>query len=579
MCGILGGNIIEWDYKDGIQSMSHRGPDGEKTVRYGEVTLSFVRLAIQDLSERAMQPMVSEDESIVIIFNGEIYGYKNLKNQLKAKYHFRTTSDTEVILHAYEEYGDKFIDLIDGMYAIAIYDKRQQQIKLYRDRAGIKPLYYYETDGKFAFASELKALVAAGKQEKWVYDETALFDFIHYQYIPEPKSMYRNVYKLPPAYQLVYDLRKKQIVTKERYWRLRVNSSQQRHRKAADLEEQLRDLIRQSVCEQMVADVPVGTFLSGGIDSSIVTYESLKQDANIKAFNIGLPDKKYDESCYANRMAEQYGIRLKSDIISIAEFQRIKGNMRQWYDEPFADDSSYLTYLVSKRAREEVVVVLTGDGGDELFGGYDRYQKFLDSGLPGQRKWKHYDIEKVKEKLSRWRCIPEEIREKYFLPEIFFYARLIGIRQEEAYEHFKTAWKLRHNYDTLWLFRKYNNRELPPLTRMRYLDFKTYLPGAILTKVDRASMAVSLETRVPLLSRKIIEFAFSLSEEECCPKGNLKGILKDAYKDILPTQILERKKRGFSAPPRYFGREDKEPSRFIGILKNEWRDLYEWRKE
>ena len=274
MCGILGGNVKKWDYQKGIEAIKHRGPDNQKIMEFNLCTLAFARLSIMDLSDRAMQPLVSADNNVVILFNGEIYGFRELKRELEKKYFFRTSSDTEVILYAYIEYGDKFIDLIDGMYAIAIYDRRIEQVKLYRDRYGIKPLYYMQQGESFAFASELKAILSASDDKScFKIDNTAVYDFLAYQYIPEPKSLYKNIYKLEPATFLFYDLYNKKIIKKGKYWKLRVNTKKHGNKNKQDILEHIRYLIHKSVARQMIADVPVGTFLSGGVDSSIISYE------------------------------------------------------------------------------------------------------------------------------------------------------------------------------------------------------------------------------------------------------------------------------------------------------------------
>ena len=265
MCGILGGTIRDWDYQKGIESIKHRGPDDGRIETVDGVTLAFVRLAVQDLTAAGMQPMQSGDGQVFLVFNGEIYGYEAVRDELKKKYVFHGNSDTEVILNAYLEWGNSFIEKIDGMFAIAIYDRRSREIKLFRDRTGIKPLYYYVGEEGIAFASELKALENAGKDNRWKIDETAVYDFLFYQYIPDPKTMYRQVRKLKPGYKLTYRLDTRRVDI-DRYWRLKVNTTAGRRRKREDVSEELRYLIGKSVRNHLIADVPTGTFLSGGID-------------------------------------------------------------------------------------------------------------------------------------------------------------------------------------------------------------------------------------------------------------------------------------------------------------------------
>ncbi len=572
MCGILGGNNPSWDYTAGIASMAHRGPDGQRIVNYKGITLAFTRLSIMDLSQRAMQPMDSENKKVHMVFNGEIYGFTKLKKRLEKKYKFKTTSDTEVILKAYLEFGDDFINYIDGMFGIAIYDEREQKIKLYRDRAGIKPLYYFFDGKNFAFASELKGIMELCKDIKFEIDYTAIYDYLMLQYIPEPKSMFKNVYKLQPANVLVFDIKNNRIIMNSRYWKLHVNTGVDRRHSRQEIQEHLRYLIGESIKEQLVADVPVGTFLSGGVDSSIVTYEASRIKEDIEAFSIGFSDKDFDESQYAKILTDKYDLNVETNILGKSDIQNIKGSLKQWYDEPFADTSAYPTFMVSKFARNKVTVVLTGDGGDELFGGYTRYYNFL--AQKQNYKNKHLKLYGLMQRLGKQIGIADEKIYEMFGTEFDFYADMMGIRYNNAIEELTKDWKIEKDYDPKWHLKKYYIKDLPPFTRVRYLDFKTYLPGDILTKVDRASMQVSLESRVPFLSKKIIEFAFSLTQEECCPENELKGCLKEAYRNIIPDEILYRQKKGFAVPTDYLRKERHSGSTYLGILQNEWSDIY-----
>lgn len=549
MCGILGGNNIRWDYKRGIESIYHRGPDGQRLQRVDDVTLAFSRLSIIDLSENGMQPMTSQRGDVTIVYNGEIYGYGRLKKSLSQKYQFKSGSDTEVILNAYLEYGDGFIDKIDGMFAIAIYDRRTRRLKLYRDRVGIKPLYYYCSNGTFVFASELKAIEAAAQNAKLSIDYTALYDYLFCGYIPDPKTMYRECYKLPPAHYLVYDLQNKKIDYVKKYWKLHVNTAKGKYRKEEVLCDELRSLLSDSVKKQLVADVPVGCFLSGGVDSSIITYESSICSPGIHTYTIGFKEQRYDESKYADIMVQKYHLNCTAKILGYNDVNIVKNCLKTWYDEPFADTSAYPSYIVSQLAASDVKVVLTGDGGDELFGGYDRYQLFADT-----YEGKYFDsilLGKAGRFLGLDKVIPSQIMLKYINSGFENYLPYIVLADKKNAEGYRKKWKIDKDYDPYWHLRKYYNKELPIFTRVRYLDFKTYLPGDILTKVDRVSMANSLEARVPFLGREVVEFAFSLSEEECCKSYMLKKLLKAAYEDVIPGQILFRKKGGFSVPPYY----------------------------
>lgn len=558
MCGILGGNRHEWNYKAGIECMEHRGPDGIKCCSLGNFTLAFARLAIMDLSENGMQPMFSGDGKVGIVFNGEIYGFLELKEELQKKgYIFKSTSDTEVILNAYLEWGEKFITKVDGMYGMAILDKRDNTIKLFRDRMGIKPLYYFYNGKDFAFSSELKGITTLCNNIEFEIDNTAIYDYLNYLYIPEPKTYYKNVYKLLPGHRLTFDINSKKIIKNSSYWRLDVNPYQGSQRKREDIIDELRTLVQESVRKQMIADVPVGTFLSGGVDSSIITYESAQISPQVETFSIGFDEKRFDELKYAIQLAEKFNIRSNRKQFHKDVLNDSYQKLRNWYDEPFGDSSAFPTYFVSEFAKEKVTVVLTGDGGDEVFGGYPRYEViqkglFHDS-LPKGLK---VQINNVLDKAAYTRkMMYARIRSTY--------AREMGDRDD--------IWRKRlgisKEYDKYWIIHKYYHADLPPITRGQYLDIKTYLPGDILTKVDRTAMAVSLETRVPFLDKRIVEFAFSLSEEDRCPGGDLKGILKSAYEKELGKKFLNRRKQGFSIPVRYFDRRSTQQEE---ILKKAW---------
>lgn len=548
MCGILGGNHPDWNYEKGIECMKHRGPDGIRISRLENFTLAFARLAIMDLSVHGMQPMFSYDNQVGIVFNGEIYGYQKLRNTLiKKGYRFRSTSDTEVVLNAYLEWGEKFISKVDGMFGMAIYDKREGVIKLFRDRIGIKPLYYYYDGTNFAFASELKGILNMCSTVSFEIDNTAVYDYLNYSYIPDTKTYYKNVYKLLPAHRIIFDLERRCIIKDSAYWRLKVNEYQGTQRKQSDLVEELKYLVAYSVHEQMIADVPVGTFLSGGVDSSIVTYEGHKINPQLETFSVGFTNSVYDELRYARELSNKYQIHINEKVFNHDMFKNYYHKLKEWYDEPFADTSAFPTYLVSQIAREKVTVVLTGDGGDEIFGGYTRqkaiWQKEKENG-PDNRI-----ISALYTQYRKTMYMPE--RDYFWLDDLTFLLRTNDRWPKISDKELRKRLRIDRDYDKLWAFRKYYHKDLPPMTRVQFLDVKTYLPGDILTKVDRVSMAVSLETRVPLLSRRLVEFAFSLSEEDRCPNGELKGLFKKAYEEEIGKKFLYRKKKGFCMPRQY----------------------------
>ena len=560
MCGILGGNNSQWNYKKGIECMAHRGPDGIRISPLEDFTLAFARLAIIDLSINGMQPMFSYDKQVGIVYNGEIYGYQKLRKKLEQKgYRFRSMTDTEVILNAYLEWGDKFIAKIDGMFGMAIYDRREGVIKLFRDRVGVKPLYYYYDGTNFGFASELKGIVNMCNTVSLKIDHTAVYDYLNYIYIPAPKTYYKNVYKVLPGHCVVFDIKSKHIIKDSSYWRLNINVNQGSERSQSDIIEELKGLIKESVSEQMIADVPVGTFLSGGADSSIVTYEGHNINPQLESFSIGFTQRDYNESQYARKLAKRYKINWKEKKFDFNIFQNYYGQLREWYDEPFADYSAYPTYMVSKMAKEKVTVVLTGDGGDEVFGGYNRHRAIWQ-----KEKEKGPDnlfISYIYSKLHK------NGLSYYWTDQLTFLLREIGGAPRLSDKDLRKQLGISRDYDTFWKFRKYYLKDLPPMTRVQYLDLKTYLPEDVLTKVDRVSMAVSLEARVPLLAKKLIEFSFSLSEEDRIPNGVLKGLLKKAYEEEIGKSLLYRKKMGFSMPYNFFGSE-KPPEEWL--LEDLW---------
>lgn len=558
MCGIIGGSNKAWPFEKAQKVLRHRGPDSGKVMAHEDITFAFARLAIIDLSPEADQPMASIDGKLKIVFNGEIYGYKGLREELIGKGHaFRTHSDTEVIINAYREWGEDFVEHLDGMFAIAIHDILARKLVLYRDRPGIKPLYYLHIPGKaFAFASELKGITTLCDDMPFDVDYTGVYDYLTYAYIPEPKSLYKNVFKLPPAHKLIFDLASKQIISVQKYWTLNVDNDPAPVGVDAAAE-RLRALVNESVKDQLVADVPVGAFLSGGMDSSVVVAEVARIDPNIKTYSIGFDFDKFDETGYAAEVAKHLGVVNRQAILSQEKMYELLGKMRDWYDEPYADTSAYPSFLVAQFAKKEVKVVLTGDGGDEVFGGYGRYRNALNISrmrVPNPLL-NHFLLNLGKNLFG-----PRKTRLFHWIDRltgepIASYVAAMGGGTTFTKSRFRAVCGIPDDYDTYWYFRQWDRPDLPLLTRLQYLDFHTYLPSDILTKVDRVTMANSLEARVPLLSRKIVEYSFSLPEavryyakdKTLC----LKGLFKHAYRDSIPQSIINRKKMGFAIPNDY----------------------------
>ena len=553
MCGIVGGTLDSFDYNAGIQTLIHRGPNSQKLVE-DNVNLGFCRLSIIDLHERSNQPMQSEDKKITIVFNGEIYGFKRLRKKLQAKGQiFDTTSDTEVILKSYILWGSEFIDKIDGMFSIAIFDKNINKLFLYRDRPGIKPIYYFFDGNEFAFSSELKGLVQMVGEENLEIDKSSLYDFLTYSYVPSPKSIYKKIKKLPPAHELVYDISKKQIESINDYWNF--TPSEKNNSGVDKISKKLRELVNQSVESQMVSDVPLGFLLSGGIDSSIVTTTASKlTNQKLQTFTITFADPSKSEAKDASLIADLNDTKHRVLELSPDLTKRLMINLSNWYDEPNSDTSAVPTFLVSSMSKKYVTVVLTGDGGDELFGGYPRHLKRNSlSSYFNKFKMLKSVIVKFRD-VFRLNTLPYRFLNmllRLFLDDLELYTKQIGaggmIKEEKL--KYRKYFDIEDDYDDYWYFRKHWSLKLSYRNRLRYLDFKTYMHESVLTKVDRTSMSVSLEARVPLLSRDLIEFMFSLPDTLVFIEDDLKGLAKYAYKDILPTPILSKKKQGFSVSP------------------------------
>ena len=543
--------------REALNTLTHRGPDQWSESVQGPVYMGHRRLSILDLSESGRQPM--RDGDVTITVNGEIYNFQPLRKELRED-RFKSSSDSEVVLHGYREWGiHKLLEKIDGMYAFTVFDAKNGELHLVRDRAGIKPLYYAHIDNKLVWASELKAIEKFfDGQGVLKTDNTALYDFLTYRYIPAPKTMYQNVFKLEAGHILTVNLDSKQS-SPRRYWVL--EPSNNTHSVAENCE-QLRALIGKSVKEQMVSDVPIGFFLSGGLDSSVVVAEAVQHATNPATFSIGFDHKAHDETHYAEMVAKHCATNQRTEIISVDDALDLPTQMRRWYDEPFADNSALPSYYVSKFAKQHSTVVLTGDGGDELFGGYRWYKRF-----PAFQKaqapvvsifQKGPCLSWARGQSGVLRKVLERVDLFTHFDPLALYAALVGGAPTQSRKAYAEYLEIPQDYDPYWSFRRYWREDLPTRKRLQYLDFHTFLPEDIFTKVDRVSMAVSLEARVPLLSREIIEFAFSLPESFLYLNGQLKGGFKEAYRDALPPDIIDRPKKGFSVPMHIWGKKTLE---------------------
>ncbi len=553
MCGLFGVVIIGYGNRFSNadldharmarDTLTHRGPDQRGEIFSGNVYMGHRRLSILDLSETGWQPMVSDDAAVAITVNGEIYNFQILRSELeRSGYVFRSQSDSEVVLHGYRHWGaEGLAERLDGMFAAVVHDRARGTVSIIRDRAGIKPLYYYNDGTYFIWASELKAIEACVGSANLKDDETALYDFLTYRYIPAPKTRYRNVFKLPQASILTLKTESGEIRVSP-YWVLPVSS---RPGQESDFIEELQSILRQSVAEQMISDVPVGFLLSGGIDSSLVTMTGAALSPAPMTFSIGFEDRERDESRFAQIVAEKAGTDHHSHVLQTEEMENLPERMKEWFDEPFGDTSAVPTFRVCSFARQYVTVALSGDGGDELFGGYRWYQSYKQ--IRSAQKAIPF-VPKQGIEFPAW--VPQRRRMTLLSlgDPIELYAHLRGGLQGQRLNQWRERLGVPVDYDRLWAYRAHYRPDLPPRKAAQVMDFHTYLPDDILTKVDRVSMAVALECRPPFLSRAMIEFAYSLPESFLYKGGQLKGGLKAACAGILPESIINRGKQGFSVP-------------------------------
>ncbi len=531
--------------------IAHRGPDEQGMSVEGRAALGMRRLSIIDLAT-GQQPIYNTDRTKLIVFNGEIYNYRELKADLESRgYKFRTNSDTETIIHAYDEYGADCVKLLRGMFAFAIWDVREQSLFVARDRVGKKPLFYSITsDGEFIFGSEMKVLLEHGGVAREI-DHGALDAYLTFGYIPEELCIYKGVHKLEPGHFLVF---KNGKVRTERYWDFDFSGETLAGAEdeiAADLLSKLRNAVE----ERLISEVPLGAFLSGGVDSSaIVGLMSQIMDQPVKTFSIGFNEDSFNELKYA-RMAAGHFKTEHHEFILTPEFAGIVDDLVWHFDEPFADSSALPTYMVSKLARDHVTVVLSGDGGDELFAGYTRYLTDRErSGLERlPRGIRHNLIRPLSE------ALPHGTRGKNYLFNISLDA---AGRYIDSISHFNGPRKrrlysneIRNKMNGSFERGEKLYREIAgsvanddAIENLLYLDSKTYLPGDILTKVDRMTMASSLEARSPLLDHKLIEYVTRIPSSLKLKGREAKYIFKKAIEGFVPREILHREKQGFGVP-------------------------------
>lgn len=565
MCGIAG-KLINDTIKESVdtvsemcQTMAHRGPDNQGVENCGNFILGHRRLSIIDLSENANMPMFSEDKQYCITYNGEFYNFKEVREELKKKgYHFRTNSDTEVLLKAFIEYKEKCLKKINGMFAFAIWDKKNKKLFLARDKFGQKPLFYYKDNKKnFLFASELKAF-QADKSISLSYSVESINSYLALGYILNPATQYEYLYSLEPATYMCIDA-KANIIDKVRYWDYSKTFENKIQKNEKQIANELNELLRQAVYRRMISDVPVGSFLSGGIDSSaIVSFMKEIHRGDLHTFSVGFTQKSYNELSDANKVAEWIQTKHHGIIVGKENHDILLNDSLNVFDELFSDNSMIPMVEVSKLASKHVKVVLSGDAGDELFGGYITYK--ADKLLP----WiKMITPKFVRDELSRNRKISSSKKiDIQFKMQQFFY----GSRYDYRKAHY--AWRLIFKpeerikilgekyrelvYDTdpVRKFMDYYNqvKHLDKLDQHLYVDAMTWLTDDILVKVDRSSMASSIEARAPFLDIDLVNYASSIPSSLKLKNFNSKYILKKSLENQIPDFSIHKKKSGFNSP-------------------------------
>lgn len=526
MCGIIGyANLAPIDkilFCKMRDTMVHRGPDDAGTYfsKKTHVALGHRRLSIIDLSSKGRQPISNENGTIWLSFNGEIYNFQNLRKQLQRQGHtFKSKTDAEIVVHAYEEWGTKCIEKFIGMFAFVIWDELKQTFFGARDRLGVKPMHYYYANNKFICASEIKAIIADPMTPRKI-DQNALCDFLTYRYIPSPKTIWQDIKKLPPAHAFIYTNKKLKLW---RYWSLKPDN------KIISLEEAKSDLVKllqEATKIRLVSDVPIGLFLSGGLDSTTIAWQLDNLNKKIDSFTIGFSESSKNEILEAQMIAKHFK-HLNHYIknFSASDFADLS-DLLWYFDEPFGPSSMLPTYLVSNLAKQKVTVGLSGDGGDELFAGYNWYDSLLSK--------------------------------KANLINLFTFSNERQINKLAENYHVLTSPRFRSNelkklivdyneYDELWFIKNSINSDLTGIKQLQWLDVHSFLPEEVLTKVDRASMANSLEVRSPLLDHRLFEFIFSLSDKIYF-NNEKKYILKKTLAGKMPPDIINKRKQGFSAP-------------------------------
>ena len=547
MCGITGFN---WNDKKLInkitKELSHRGPEYQGSYNNQNISLGHRRLSIIDLSDAGKQPMSTADNNLKIVFNGEIFNYEELKKDLVKKGHsFKSNSDTEVLINGYSEYGKNILNKVNGQFSFAIYDKIKNKLFLARDQLGINPLYYYWDKKNFIFASEIKAIIPA--LDKLEFDQEQLNNYFIYGYTNSSNSIFKNIYKLAPGSYMEFNLDKNKF---------KINSYfefKYKYKNNEPTYEEFLNLFEESVKSRLISDVPIGAFLSGGVDSSAVVAIASKYKKNLNTFSVSFDVDKFDESKYSKEISKKFKTKHRILKFNSKKLRSTIKKLVYHYDEPFGDPSAVPTFILSDFAKKHVTVSLSGDGADELFGGYTTYKNYR---LLSVQKIYPRFINKLIHPLL-FKIVPHSKLYHFFeigsYPSKLKYARLMsGITRAQCKRYF--------NIDNKKSLSKYSkSNEFNYLDFAQETDINQYLTNNCLAKVDRASLGNALEVRPPFLDKSIIEFASKLKPSLRVRKDITKFFLKKSLRNILPKHILYRKKQGFAIPLKeYFGSELKD---------------------
>ncbi len=563
MCGITGiyafnmvGGFHKVNLAKATEVLSKRGPDAQDIYHDDHIGLGHRRLSIIDTSSDSNQPFWDDSQRYCLVFNGEIYNYKEIKSDLEQQgVQFRTTSDTEVLLYAYIQYGEECLEKLNGFFAFAIYDKKDRSVFIARDRFGIKPLLYYHDEDKFLFASEMKSLLAYGLEKSLNY--TALYQYLQLNYVPAPHTMLKGVMKLLPGHSITI---RDGSVDVRQYYQLKRNTRPV-PQEYEDRKKELKRLLTESVQKRMVADVPLGSFLSGGIDSSVIATLASKENPDLHTFSIGFADEPFfDETSYAKAVAQKIGTNHTVFSLTNKDLYSHLDNILEYIDEPFADSSAIAVYILSQETRKHATVALSGDGADEMFAGYNKHAAFYRMQHQGFAEklvgalsplWKILPKSRSNPLTNKFRQLDRFSRGMKQSPTDRYWSWAGFVSEDKAVQILSNSSQQKIDHQAYHSHKKELLNSLDrsgDMTAVLETDMKMVLPNDMLTKVDLMSMANSLEVRVPFLDHDLVAYVFSLSDDDKIDHNIQKKILQDTFRDILPEELYNRPKKGFEVP-------------------------------